>query len=92
MKHLAISLVLLVLLALACNAEQAITPTTAPANTPMGQSERRCGDGICDRPENAENCPQDCTIEATQRVEEDGVHWVTNPTSGVQLYLTTPHK
>jgi hypothetical protein len=29
-----------------------------PAETPS--SEQRCGDGLCDGPENAETCPQDC--------------------------------
>ncbi len=28
------------------------------------QSEKRCGDGVCDGPENTQNCPQDCTSAA----------------------------
>ncbi len=27
-------------------------------------SEQRCGDGVCDGPENADNCPKDCTIHS----------------------------
>lgn len=27
------------------------------------QSERRCGDGVCDGPENSGNCPQDCAAD-----------------------------
>src|SRR4030042_4645131 len=29
-----------------------------PVETPV--SEQQCGDGVCDGPENAETCPQDC--------------------------------
>jgi len=29
---------------------------------PSGTSQKRCGDNVCDGPENADNCPQDCTL------------------------------
>jgi len=35
-------------------------PAETPAAPGPGSSERRCGDGVCDGPENAETCPQDC--------------------------------
>lgn len=36
--------------------------TPPPTETPAGpsSSEGRCGDGVCDGPENAQNCSQDC--------------------------------
>ncbi|MEA3345750.1 MAG: alpha/beta hydrolase [Chloroflexota bacterium] len=37
------------------------TPTRPiPSTKPAGESEKRCGDGVCDGPENAQNCPEDC--------------------------------
>ena len=45
---------------------QVPTPTrvSPPAETPAGPGpgpgESPCGDGVCDGPENAQNCPQDC--------------------------------
>jgi hypothetical protein len=68
---IALPLMALVLLALACNlvgAEPAPTqeplPTEAQAEptaeSPPLESEKRCGDGVCDGPENVNNCPQDC--------------------------------
>ena len=54
-------------------AETAATETPPPADTPVGPEPvdtpaapgtgpgaGRCGDGICDGPENAQNCAQDC--------------------------------
>jgi hypothetical protein len=39
-------------------------PPLQPADTPVspstGSGEKPCGDGVCDGPENAQNCPQDC--------------------------------
>jgi pimeloyl-ACP methyl ester carboxylesterase len=93
MKRLMVFLISLVLLGLACNSEQAVTsaPTFVPTDTPAAQSEKRCGDGVCDGPENAENCPQDCSVEEASPVVEEGVHWVTNPTSGARLYVQVIH-
>jgi len=35
-------------------------PTALPPTKPPATSRGRCGDGVCDGPENAQNCPQDC--------------------------------
>jgi hypothetical protein len=53
MKHLTLLLASLLLLSLACSlsGEGQETP-------PVSQG--KCGDGICDGPENAQNCPEDC--------------------------------
>ena len=63
----------------------------------LPQQEKPCGDGVCDGPENAENCPQDCMgdVQAQQpvtelppRVSGEGkaqIAKVTNPTSGVDI-------
>jgi pimeloyl-ACP methyl ester carboxylesterase len=86
------------------------SPTDAVSVTePPGESEHRCGDGVCDGPETAETCPEDCEsagagvptvpplptaiVEAPDEVAaqpagEPGTYWVTNPTSGVELYTT----
>jgi hypothetical protein len=41
-----------------------VTETPPPAETPIGpgpgDGKGRCGDGVCDGPENTQNCPQDC--------------------------------
>ncbi len=63
MKHTIMLIPLLLTLSLACSLsglpgggeEETIAPPT-----PTPQSEKRCGDGVCDGPENARNCPQDC--------------------------------
>ena len=100
-------LIALMLLALACSlvgAEpepiQLPLPTEAEIEptkeAPPPESEKRCGDGICDGPENADNCPQDCDEEdkSPPAVEDTPgeEHRVTNPTTGVELYVhvTTP--
>ncbi len=106
MKRLALIISFLVLLSIACslvnNIEQAqvnpsledvpILPEDKPAPPePEGESEKRCGDGVCDGPENEQSCPDDCTQPQDESegpgsgaVEE---HWVTNPTTGAELYV-----
>ena len=99
MKRFAIPLTALILLALACNLEQAAIPTSAPATvepspntpTPSGGSERHCGDGICDGPENKTNCPEDCPAGEASPVPEEDVYWATNPASGARLYVQLIH-
>jgi len=115
MKRLILATCILTLTALACNAIAPPEPdaTSSPALTDAaeptpsasdGASQQRCGDGVCDGPENAERCPEDCaaptteaqpapTTEASGEIEarpgeEPGAYWVTNPTSGVELYTT----
>lgn len=90
---------LLVSLSLACSLGSALAQPTemiggeisAPAPTPASESEKRCGDGVCDGPENAENCPEDCGAEngdlppgANSAQNE---YRVTNPTTGNELYV-----
>jgi pimeloyl-ACP methyl ester carboxylesterase len=91
MKRPFILLTILLLLTLACGMEPAvgnvfedISTQLSVTSTPSGISEKRCGDGICDGPENAGTCPQDCG-EGDLPVSEEGAYWVTNPTSGVRL-------
>jgi hypothetical protein len=66
---LLLSLALLASLTMACipglpglggGATEEETPSPPPpaAQTPV--SEARCGDGVCEGPENPENCPEDC--------------------------------
>jgi pimeloyl-ACP methyl ester carboxylesterase len=79
-------------------------PTEAPAVTPIGKPTRPprpgpgplptgspCGNGICDGPENAQNCPADCALtpnpSPTGRGEK---HTVTNPASGEKYTVTNP--
>lgn len=94
MKQSLVFLVLfLLLLSLACGVGPAFgnissTARPFPSATPIPSaiSEKRCGDGICDGPENASTCSEDCVEDGTPATEE-GVYWVTNPTSGVRLYV-----
>jgi pimeloyl-ACP methyl ester carboxylesterase len=74
-------LTILVILLTACSLPANTTPSPGVGQT---ISEKRCGDGVCDGPENTSNCPQDCS--GSQPTEE-GVLWVTNPTSGAALYV-----
>ena len=37
-----------------------LTPAPPPPTEPASISEQRCGDGVCDGPENPENCSDDC--------------------------------
>lgn len=90
LKRPFILLTILLLLTLACIGpavgnvfEDIVTQIAVTATSPT-ISEKRCGDGICDGPENANTCPKDCAEDGTPAAEE-GVYWVTNPTSGVQL-------
>ena len=61
-----LSLALLVSLTMACipglgggtTGEETPAPPPPAGETPV--SEQRCGDGVCDGPENAQTCPQDC--------------------------------
>ena len=54
MKRYVLLLSLLFLLILACSL------TGGEENIPSSVSEKRCGDKVCDGPENTKNCPQDC--------------------------------
>lgn len=110
MKHIMISITLLAMIGFSCSlvsvtkapeissAEETSKPRTLSAEA--DQSENRCGDGICNGPENTQNCPDDCreekgTAESVPPVIANGpglassaeTHWVTNPTSGARLFV-----
>ncbi len=61
---------LLILISMACTLSgfsgEDIPPTEDAAPV---QSENRCGDGVCDGPENAANCPDDCEVSPPQAEE-----------------------
>ena len=63
MKRLSAIFILLAILSLACSLSSLIDGGGDPASEdqPAIQSEKRCGDGICDGPENPSNCAQDCS-------------------------------
>lgn len=75
MKRIFIVINLLIILGLACSLgsqtggdnlppKEAESPLSE-SESPNPQSEKRCGDNICDGPENNQNCPEDCqTITA----------------------------
>lgn len=63
MKRIPLILILLITLSLACSFGSLIDggADSVQEDQPAIQSEKRCGDGICDGPENESNCPQDCS-------------------------------
>jgi len=82
MKRVVISCVLLAMLGVACSQGASDGPTA----TPMG-SEGRCGDGVCDGPEDATRCPQDCDADALSVSREEATYQVINPASGARLHV-----
>ncbi|MBN1310083.1 MAG: hypothetical protein JXB30_01600 [Anaerolineae bacterium] len=52
-----------------------------------------CGDGICEGPEDAEVCPEDCPAaeDIDNIVGEEDAYWIDNPTSGARLYMKAVH-
>ena len=110
MKHRLLLIIALVAFTLACNAVSGFaqeTPSlpTKVATLPVQQQETApapadkpyCGDGVCDGPENAQNCVADCTAadgkpaslpeESGAFSEEGTTYTVQNPTSGAQLLV-----
>jgi len=62
MKRILLATSFLILASLACNllvSPKNAQPTTTPS-LPALDSEKRCGDGVCDGPEDSQSCPQDC--------------------------------
>lgn len=59
MKKIVCLTAIIIFVSLSCNIGKA---TQQPSNTslPPKVSEHRCGDDVCDKPENTQNCPQDC--------------------------------
>ncbi len=88
-RRLIAPLTVLLLSSLACSLGQVVIPISAPTAVSLTPvvSEGRCGDGVCDGPENAVSCPQDCGEDGTLASSGEGSHWVTNPTSGARLYV-----
>jgi pimeloyl-ACP methyl ester carboxylesterase len=103
----ALILITLVLLALACSLSGTASQVTQtpllsdaedePTEKPLPiETEKRCGDGTCNGPENKENCPQDCDRESESHLDIEDTpgeeYRVINPTSGAELYVhvTTP--
>ena len=100
MKKIIVVPAIIILLLSACNLPGGANPEeTQPApaaqTLPPGSP---CGDGVCNGPENGQNCPQDCggspALPATsappaglQPAGADNTFWVTNPTSGAKLYV-----
>lgn len=72
MKRCVIPLALVLVLSLACNlgdlgtSDKPTEPTFVPE-----QSEKRCGDDVCDGPENFENCPEDCDAVVLPKDQEE---------------------
>ncbi|MBC7263629.1 MAG: hypothetical protein H5T64_04635 [Chloroflexi bacterium] len=86
-------LFILIMLITAC-ALPAISPTTSPptplptiSETQTFSPRARCGDGVCNGPENPRNCPADCAAQATTPVQAPTAT-VSAPSEGqAVLYL-----
>ncbi|HZU85892.1 MAG TPA: hypothetical protein VFF78_00320, partial [Anaerolineaceae bacterium] len=75
--------------------------TATPEITPPINPPKKCGDGTCAGPENTSNCPSDCSPINPTRIalagpelfpgERPNTYWLTNPTSGAQLYVEVLH-
>ncbi|MFQ5399433.1 MAG: hypothetical protein ACE5E7_07525 [Anaerolineae bacterium] len=62
MKRNAYVFTILICLSLACNLGTTVAPTAQPASGGQSPDQGdRCGDGVCEGPENGGNCPVDCT-------------------------------
>lgn len=66
MKRLFTILMVLVLVSMACSFSG-----NEPETQPAPQSEKRCGDGVCDGPENRANCPADCAAQSADDAPAD---------------------
>lgn len=88
-----LSLFILMMLATAC-ALPALSPTTLPSaplpaisETQTSSLRARCGDGVCNGPENPRNCPADCAAQTTTPVHTPTAT-ASAPTAGrAVLYL-----
>lgn len=98
MKRVLILITMLILLALACSLPGLSAGTAEPTTNPSllaPAQESPCGDGVCQGPENAQKCPEDCAEGQEPLVSPDldaaspdeNTYQVTNPTSGVQLLV-----
>ncbi|NPV87084.1 MAG: hypothetical protein HPY45_13880 [Anaerolineae bacterium] len=70
MKVSLVWLGLCLMLGMACSYSGKPQPTAAAPlqqtpQVPAAQNRKHCGDGVCDGPENAKSCPQDCSPSAS---------------------------
>ncbi len=98
MKEMILAIMLSIFfVACAPTGEEKITTEGAPQDNPQEEnlpSEKKCGDGVCDGPENATNCPADCgdietSVPQTSMMregEEAGTYWITNTSSIAPLF------
>jgi hypothetical protein len=98
MKRLVAPLVVVVLLLsvmTGCAGSGSESASSTPTGTiilPMPTpppSEQRCGDGVCDGPENPQNCPEDC-IPVVTPPPDDGEGDQPQPPPGDQQATATP--
>lgn len=64
----------MMLFAVSCSMPSSATGNQSAQNADQpsaGASQNRCGDDVCDGPENAGNCPEDCTLLAEIGAEPD---------------------
>jgi len=95
MKRIIFILTFLVLLTIACSLSG--DGEAQEEEAPPPQSENRCGDSVCDGPENAQNCPQDCQPgsadagDSGKPAEETGEHAPTGKGDYGILYQIIDH-
>jgi len=101
-KRLALLVGMLILLSLGCSFVMGTPSETTPSVTEETQpeypiSEQRCGDGVCDGPEDPSNCPADCVLatppedllpgSGLQPANAENAYWLINPSSKARLFL-----
>ena len=75
MKRLWLLSLVLILGLLACSVPGTLAEETEQPQEANPQSQRICGDQICDGPENSQNCPEDCPgvgLAARDEIENSG--------------------
>lgn len=88
MKRTLLILSLLLILTLACSLGEVINNDE---NTPQ-ESEKRCGDGVCDGPENLQNCAEDCATSDIISDDEEEKQEEENPTESSTTQNTSSTK
>jgi len=101
-KKLALLLGTLLVLSLGCSfitrSIAETTPSPSGETQPIATiSEKRCGDNVCDGPENPSNCPSDCASDAPpedilpgsglQPANDENTYWLINPSSNARLFV-----
>lgn len=63
MKRITLLVLIMLILSQACSLSGITRPDDAQTipNQPQTQGQKPCGDGVCDGPENPQNCAQDCS-------------------------------